>query len=341
MDKLLADRLREAEVEPKASSIAALEQATAGFVQQLSPRDVPELLRLACSKPLRSDFNDRFRQHFKTADEHFPLRDEEHYVSVVALNTLVQLLQEDRPTAVFAALAGRCARFSRWDAPHPDLYKGADAQIHRAGVSRYPSESPPKLGRRPASVGKALESAAGAADIATVAAAIGELATEIQRVGSYSTSIGTFARALVEGLAEQVRIMWWLLSGWSETAQQRLDEISPEVAPIVLAVELAHMTGKEPGPPSANALLHQALLVAGVNLEDQISLSRSSKACADQEMSLPVTHEWVADLTLVLSALDPETSSSSRRSINALDLAREIYDELLLTRTAAREASEA
>lgn len=339
MDNLLADRLREAEVEPKAASIAALEQATASFVEQLAPRDVPELLRLVCSKPQLSDFGDRFRQHFRAADELFPLRDENHYVSVVALNALVQLFQEDQPAAVFGALAARCARFCGWEAPHPDLYHGADAKIRRAGVTRYPSQIPPRLARRPASVSKALEAAAASADGATAAAAIGELGTEMQRIGTYSSSVGSYATALVEGLAEQVRIMWWLLSGWSEMAQQRLDEIPSDLTPLILAIELADMTGKEPGPPSTDALLHQALLVAGVNPEDQISLSKSRKACAERGLALPTTHEWVADLTLVVSALDPE-APTSRRSIQALALARELFDELLLIRTATQEASE-
>lgn len=339
MDNLLADRLREAEVEPKATSIATLEQATASFLEQLTPQDLPELLRLACSKPQKTDFNDRFRHHFRTADELFPLRDDDHYVSVVALNALVQLFQEDRPASVFGAMAARCARFSQWGAPHPDLYKAADAQIRRASVSRYPSQHPPKVGRRPASVGKALDAAAASADAATLAAAVGELGTEVQRIGTYSSSVGAFAMGIVEGLAEQVRIMWWLLSGWSDTAQQRLDEIPSEVSPVALAIELAQMTGKEPGPPSTDELLHQGMLIAGVNPEDQISLSKSSKACAERGLSLPATHEWVADLTLVLSTLDRETSATSRRPIQALVLARELYDELLLIRIAAQEAS--
>lgn len=327
MTELFGERLREASVDIRDLPRDELSDALPGVRDSLKPGQVAELLRLACGKPVRTEYEAELRQAIKSSVETFPMRGEAQYVAVVALEILIEAQEvlEDQIGSTAAVLC-RTAQFAGWVPVHPDLFDVAAAAIRSRAVRPVLGAPRFKAPGRTTATKEALDAVKEEASYATISSALLEVAQELTKVRNAVGQVqeNTVAAYLVP-IEDQIQILWWLLSGWSHLREAALGDLEVIALAYQVGLDLASLAGIPPGPPAVDALLNQALLNAGSDPHQVITKDELGEGVVDRGVQIPSLVSEIDDLLPTLTLKGPYPDN-----LELGQLSREVYDEALL-----------
>lgn len=237
-------------------------------VRNAEPAALEGLLRLAYRSRHgpRQAVLEEVRQAFRDADDTFPMSGNDRELEVLAGACLAVAMENNEETGGIAALASTTAAFGgarRPDLPM-DLASLGEAAILRIGnLSRKRPDIPHNGSRRgptcdfSKAAGKAregtFEAVAEALELAgtTTRNAMKRI---VQSQDEVTDALDRFLRVQ----DEELDMLWWLTAKRSEHYNCDFDEIPVDAQPLVLAKELADMTGDLPGPVSILGILSRA-----------------------------------------------------------------------------------
>ena len=110
--------------------------------------------------------------------------------------------------------------------------------------------------------------------------------------GRLRTSQHSYADVLAARLDtadEELELLWWAFSGYSELAKNRWADLAPEAAALLCGLEFGSKLAFEIELPSTGALLARLL---GPNIKEPVALATAVEAAATflGEMELPAGH---------------------------------------------------
>ncbi len=329
-------------------------EAVAG---DLSHENALELVRIAQGRSYRSSTNEfeiTLRKAMKEEDAAFPMKGKEIDVRVTACACLASALGQESSavTDVLAYAATLC----------PDSPESDTVAIARALGSNYlANQSIAERERHDLD-----EDAIPQMNVADVLTPISTPATDpagwIVQANEVLTKIAAKCKEINAALInraslgrenelaqdEELNILWWLLTEYSDNAQQPFGQMSLPLAVRILPHELADLTAFVPGPSKARMFLARVLDRNAAPNETQISLVESVTA---------LSADWLGSkrdscdhrledfcptlLSLRLIGKDSTWADSvqsmsnfdARLKRDPVELAARIYDELLLTRS--------
>jgi GTPase-associated system helical domain len=246
----------------------ALEKRSKAILTITTKRKMPWLLdcvRLYLKKPITGDiFRGEFVKTFKDEDSMFYEADNDLELRVLAGAVINEYISknknEDRYVLAMALLSGCFGMADRDVINAQNISKAAEiveatSNDLRTGDSGEPPTIP-ELGDIPGEL----------ADFPSVRKFLAKLNDTFgEFVGEYEASDKAL-RHKVNVLSEESQIHWWLFRSFSNSVQQRFEELDAKVAPVVLAYELYLVTEMIPGPVNADEFLKKAFsMVPGIN----------------------------------------------------------------------------
>jgi GTPase-associated system helical domain len=344
MSDPFSERLRGAAITLEEATASVWLAGVQAYVGALRSPDLPDLVRLAFQRAalnaadsLRAACNGASDQ-----DDVPEVRPEDEYLlSLLACQAVIDVFGRDSSgLAVQTALLVRSAGFSEWQPAHADVVSEADSAIMRAAAQLYGPGSSPRTPSQTAGARQALEALGDGfeqstpAELELLKAALTEQAGELNRLRSYAARVSALAEQSQMSLREQMELLWWLVSNHSLTAARAWSEVPAAAAPCVAGLDLGSIVARPPGPRAVNSFLGHALRQSAGE-EPKSSVGAASKAIGELELAkhFPEPLEEIADFFPVLAVIHGQKSqapTSKRRT--ALALARQTYDEVLLTR---------
>ncbi len=224
-----------------------------GIAEELEMAAVVPWIRLGCRK--RSVAIESLVLLFRTKDPTFPADNAAELHAVLACGVLEAAIAYADPVAEAIALGFQVARFSGWHPAVDNLAAAAPTAFQNQAIAiRSPRDGRGVLDEKDSTV-------------------LGEASTAAQQVGGVgpqlSAGFGVISNALdsvriadlerrLRAVSEELNILWWLTSGALRdgTAVGSLD---PVRAAGGIAIDLADMIEFSLPPPSARAVVAQAL----------------------------------------------------------------------------------
>lgn len=334
MSDVFAERLRAGGIERNAEEAAAWLRALSVFVDSgLAVSDLPDLVRLAFQRTSQSDLGERLRVACNEAGGREIKPSDVFLLTLLACQGVIEVfdrLAEDEP--VQTALLVRTALFNGWQPGHPDVVDEAHATVRSAANRLAAPEAPPRAPGRRAATKEALD-ALTTADWSVYRTAIVQLNTEIQHLRNYGTRLSNHIAQSQVPIREQTELLWWITSSFSLTANRALRDLPIAAAPCVIALDLARITNRPPGPIAIDSFLGHALRQTDGAHDGDATVATT--AAATRKLGLdseyPAPPQRIADFTPILTELAAEGSAQVEgHEPNNLVLARQAYDELLL-----------
>lgn len=245
----------------------------------------------------------------------------------------------------------------RQSAVMPDLAKAADQALANAQIGSSGGPTPFVVAKRPDDVNEAVEGLSlmqtnyGQTVTGPIAiAAIKKLADSVDTVQETSVAQANAAIAYTRRLEEELRTYWWVVGGWSDALRKPFKDLDQSEAAIRAGAELAHKTSLPLGLFAAPALIDKVIrqdrkgrlaktslstAVSGIDVAWRTSFKAAAENFGDL---LPVT------LALHLAAESGDaddwqprfkrrTGFAATTTLGALDLALQVYREIILGRT--------
>ena len=313
--------LRVVELQPAGDRLAAIENSAIHLGGTLCGRDVLDMTLLAHGQSRGNAF-DHLNNAVQTHDPTFGCRADD-LESTVAAGAVVSALLAQESKSASAAAQGILS--ANWLGLSPSVTELPDLAL---ATSRRRSEA--LRGRRalPRQEKKAFfdegpefddtEDPLTQREGQLLQAATKAVADELQ------TSQNSFADVMTTRLAaadEELDLLWWAFSDYSELANTRWADLAPETAAVLCGIELGNKLVFEIELPSTEALLARLL---GRNLKEPMVLAKAVKGSASLVDSMVSTEGH--PLLPILSSIseyrvlngDPSWSGSvTRWNINA------------------------
>lgn len=335
---------REVQIEPNHDRLqkrwAAVEKAAKGCNKEAAL----ELARLFNGFEVsNAPWPTSFMKRFSDEDSAFDSNPASAEIVVLAGATIAQILESKEDAADLVAMATQVAAFGL----SPEKRRIADIRttldfhlISRGTLIRAgPVRRPTSKGRS-----KKIEEVFSALQTGHQQAAepIKAILAEL------SAQIGEVEEKLVA--SERIReessgVLWWLMGAYSETLNVPFSTVPPMALPVLCAFELAQLTRMTPGLPNARAFLLQAFgarapqdqtiieWICAVERPVRTRLLEKSAVSGTSPL-LPVLDAMRRSLELTDD--DLWTTDVRRRgpsyTYSAIDLAEQVYRELLLIR---------
>lgn len=359
MHKHFADWYRIAAIEPHEEF---LQRRWAGIEKVLEWLDIDsgiEMIRTSNGAGSTSEFLEQFQGAFKEADSAFPMLSNELELRVLA-SSCAALVLEGKPSRLsdLVALCIKCASFgnSRMGEGVPDLpargigYIEARSREVRAATSKASVQSGLKkidieeLTRElQAQNFQPLSSAVDA-----IQGAVSSLGLSVQRA---LNSILDAQRAQ----QEELDALWWVVGEYSGDLGRPLSDVKAPALGLVIGKELADKTIFIPGLFAADALIAKALKASRVRRQAKVTLRQAVEESDRTWRTLAAEHflndraeRFCPVLLAVGKSLETDDPGSWApayekgngfdidRPLDELKLARQVYDELMLQRAAAK-----
>lgn len=358
MHRHLGNWLRQIHPEPTSDYVRLRSAAIAAVAKKPSVHDVVALARLVWSLPLADPvFVDRFADAFRKEDAAFPMRENEHELSVLAGATLITIMKEGTPTSDIAALASVSAEGAglRHSCSLPDLSAEAENHLLQFGKKRRSREVEKDV---PTGIDSASKKSMkdyasqlaqnawneAAASVTSAVSAVGKAADQLS--GAVED-----LRSEVEILREQQDILWWLFGGFSLDTNAPLTQSEDAAAVLMVGHDLAILTSFSPGPVASGAFISKMLSSA------KLTRKKVSVADAVNALDVNIRREWVSEQPIALAGLLCPVSFAVHRSLDspgarmsgnianfpldervpAQDMAFQIFIETLLLRDLSTE----
>jgi len=288
----------------------------------------PEIIKLRQTpfKKLRSDINistildltrmyfgfpvpggtDWFREAFESTDPSFTMLDNEREVAVLSACLLAAALSDGHVSAGLApivfSIGGRrtpsvCPEFIEEARQTLAIHSKDFRQQESVDISKI--KSPVK-----SKVTAAIEAYSSAPELAKVSELINLVSNE-----SLATQVVSVVSPLakqVNGLREEVNMLWWYIGGWSRVLEKPFSDLDIGLAALMAGIDLAHLAEGKSGPAAAPAILQRLVIDPRGNGDKKISLESAVKALPKDVyklLNIPESIGSTCDLCPVLAAL--------------------------------------
>ena len=296
--------LRAVELEPGGERLAAIESAANDLAGELSGRDILDMTLLAHGRPNKDAF-DRLSDTVQEHDSTFGCRPDDLETKIAAGATLSALLTQDSMSASVAAQGILSAKWLGLSPAVVELPELAHATSHR--------RSEALRGRRTLLPSPGEEAFFDEVPNFDTKGNETNPVTQ-QEVRPLRAAAKEAAEALqtrLDAADEELDLLWWAFSGYSELAKTAWASVAPETAAVLCGIEFGKKLMFEIELPSTDALLARLL---GDDLEEPVSLASAVEGCAPfvHSIELPDGHSLLPILSSISEhrALDGKPSWS-------------------------------
>lgn len=361
------DWLRVANIDIDAEYVKKRWTGTDACLKSASTDLVLDLVRLALGVPAAVEANiDRFRACFRKADRAFPSRNNDAEMGALACAALLTAMADGGDdvidTAALGVVSGDCRGLGA-PPPVPALVERAAAYLAQRAVEVRTRTRATLPGFPADKLNALLEPARAKADQDDFQPSVDAIVATIENLYlALNDAMGSFQQtiAAIESRQaaqdEEANIAWWVVGGWSRDQRVPMAELAPPQACLVAAKELADLTVLLPGPVAAEAYLSRMLPPAATAPSLRATIHEAVNAIPRDWRTSCVGHEGtnvlvgIAPVLLAIRAslttdgsddwlpmykktsrIDPDTP------MEPLDLAMQMYQELLLVRAARTE----
>ena len=270
--------LRAVELEPAGDRLAAIESSAIHLGDTLCGRDVLDMTLLAHGQSRGNAF-DHLNSAVQTHDPTFGCRADDLESTVAAGAVVSALLAQESKSASAAAQGILSANWLGLSPSVTELPELARATSRRRSEALRRRRALPSIKKKKAFFDE-VPKFAGTEDALTqregqlLRAAAKAVADALQ------TSQDSFADVMATRLAaadEELDLLWWAFSDYSELANTRWADLAPETAAVLCGIELGNKLVFEIELPSTEALLARLL---GRNPEEPVVLAKAVEASA-------------------------------------------------------------
>ena len=271
--------LRAIELEPGGDRLAAIESSAIRLGGTLCGRDVLDMTLLAHGQSYGNAF-DHLNHAVQTHDLTFGCRADDLESTVAAGAAVSALLAQESKSASVAAQGILSANWLGLSPAVTELPGLARATIRRRSEALRRRRALPRPGKKaffdevPKFDDDDTENPVTQQEGRLLRAAAKAVADVLQ------TSQDSFARVLVARLDaadEELELLWWAFSDYSELAKARWADLAPEMAVVLCGIEFGNKLAFEIELPSTDALLARLL---GRNLKEPIALAKAVESSA-------------------------------------------------------------
>jgi hypothetical protein len=354
INEQFADWLRPASLDLGAPQTALRQAAASEIAKDLSDGLLVDLVRLAYSRPINADERiTDFRRKFKKHDENFQMSGNDAEILALCGCTLATALHLDVVTAakvatvILAASAGNL----RTPSLQFDLLGMAEDKLLKAARGWR---------ERPADISIEIQAEEPAEEVSEEDEApeqpptLESLTEESKEMAEEFDGLQEQHAAMQRLLAlqdEEIEILWWLVTGWSETTGKSFDEIPVDARSIFLSAELSMKCRQPMEMPGIRAILSRA----GVNSSSSCTISSAINACGtDSIKRLQQPGKTCATITPIILGMERAietgcnddwiaswagvTGIDSTKEVSSLEIATQFYRELIARKVLATHA---
>jgi hypothetical protein len=313
-----------------------------GVRRSLKRDDILNLVRAACAQksPAAEDWT-RLREEFKKADPSYLMNKEAEFSVLAAIALVVQL--DEAGEDELSSLSAYClssATFNGWKCVLDALPARATAHLHDQAIAvrrRRPAEGKavwPESSRQIDALAQAVGS--GFARYEAVVTAVKSIVSEVNAIRMAVIQDGRAAD-------EELNILWWLFGEWCPQVDRKFEAAARLGFPLLAASQLASLTEFVPGPVAHRRFLLRALqtarsethltvaaLVSDTPQEWRNSVVRSFLPGASDFQ--PILMRIAATVGRAAGERGWSTGGASEASLAPLDLAEQLYGEILIGR---------
>lgn len=353
IEEKLGDWLRPASMGTDPSWTKNRQAAVVELVGELEDSLITNLIRLVYSRPVDSDDTMlEFRRTFKKHDANFQMSGNDSELLTLSGCTLAVALHSDTVTAAKVAtmLLAASAGKSRVPAVEIDLVGMAEDKLlgaARAWRQRPQFEISASDWEEPTAEDEDEESGETAEEVEVEQPpTVESLAVDSERLEEQCDELVEQQQKMQRLLAlqdEEIEILWWLISGWSKTAERSFDEIAVASRAIVIAADLARKNTQPVEMPSLGAIFSRA----GVDSSDKFTIPEAVNACGVEVIKriqeAGTTSATLTPVTLALEraletgcnkdwivAWSGVTGLDANQAINSANIAMQFYRESLV-----------
>ncbi len=323
MHKDFADWYRACSLQPSANELRARWSGIEKFANDSVSSDIADMTRLLYGFHIAQEtFINRFREAFKTADESFPMRDNDAELRVLAGATLVKHFD----FATFGpacALALNCASYAGIRRPPvEDFLEQARSYLYNKSASLR-QQSPLKRPNEETLTGvvEDLKSACQSNELTKLAEpllkALRSIEGKLNELITYSDSL----RIEQELRREESDVLWWLVGGHSRDLKLPFSDMKHPASCLIVGKELADLARLLPGPFAAEAFLSAVLAAAQIDSATAVSLAEAVTTTPAEwrpTLSNALGIELVSDLCPVHLALRKYVEADGRKTWQTL-----------------------
>lgn len=271
MNKYFADWHREVSIDFATIDLLARESVADKIAEEIDRNEVIILVTIAFGQPVMADDEAWFREPFKEAEPTFAMRGNDRELQLLASAILETVCHGENDLAVLAACAVEVAVHRGWVSVLQELCETAAQCLLDLGATRripppQPKTVPPTIWTT--TVEEAVElhlpasttaTASGTTEVLRALAESMEQAIKANLRSSVALAKWATTRSVLA--AEETNLLWWLLSGRSESLDMMWSSVPPNLLAIAAGRELASMSAVVPAPPQAAAILEQLINV--------------------------------------------------------------------------------
>lgn len=315
--------LRGVELQPDGPRLAAVESSANSLGKTLSGRDVLDMALLAHGRSYGRAF-DRLSDLVQDQDPTFGCKADDLETGIAACAAVAAVMAHASKSASIAAqgvLSARWLGLSPAVADLPDLASTASRRRSEAVRRRRPL---PQATTKEDFLENAPESdpndTATHHDIQVLRTATQELAKDLR---SRQRSYARVLAARLDAADEELDVLWWVVSGYSELARDHWSNLAPPAAALLCGLELASKLVFEVELPSTDALLARLL---GPGDGDAVSLAEAVEGAGEllesnlSALDLPDGHPLLPILSSMSEYRTLQGSSSWRNSVARWDI---------------------
>jgi len=322
-------------------------KAVASIVEEIDVQMIAELTRLVFGKRLdRETTLDEFRKYFKEVDQTFQSVGNEEEIIVLAGCVLAALCDRGSIPVLLSILTTSTFGLRKLKVDI-DLVKMAEYQLNIQAAKTRHRQTLTKLKTivEPKEIKDAVQTITDNPDPGHVAQSLKILAPFYQQlVYNQQKVINIFNKSLkqFEVQDEELQILWWIISGWSNMWSTSFEKLHEKVRPILLAKEISIISHENTEPPSIKAIFSRvgiqngyettipdAVTACGVDLLKKIKDSESCPILFPLHFAVARAIETNAKETWV-SAWSEVTGIGETASISMINLAMQMYRECKL-----------
>ena len=294
--------LRAVELEPNGGRLVAIESSAIHLGKTLSGRDVLDMTLLAHGRSQGNAFevlNGSVREH----DPTFGCRADDLESRIAAGAAVSALLVNESKSASVAAQAILSAKWVGLSPAVPELPELAVATTRRRSEMLRMRRSLPSTPARQdffRDVAKTWmevneDEAATYRELQRLAKAAQVMANKLQ---AHQHSYSDVLAARLDAADEELNVLWWAFSGYSELGKNTWARLAPETAALLCGIELGNKLAFEIELPSTEALITRLL---GPDVKEPVSLVKAVEGAAAvlESLELPAGHPLLPILSSI------------------------------------------
>lgn len=310
IDPRLADRYQAAVIDPRSVPLDLRWKGILGANKQLAMEQVPDLVRLAASRPTPGPENRaRFQSSFKDADQAFLLQGNDRELSLLAAETISHAMTSPSRLADVIALFIRASQYSGWGFTVPEIVSESEQYLAQRSVAIRRIDRPAAIvDAKMGTWKKTLDGMSAEATQASqqpLAAWFTKLGTvPVAETGQVNSQLAVLADLIIRATSiqgEELNILWWLFGESSDYFGTLWSDVPTAAVSLVAATELADLCTILPAPMAAEAFLGRAIRSAGLGGGTTLTVADAMAHTPNrwQESVLPLTE--FGDLTPLIT----------------------------------------